>query len=144
MSTRGRPNANNPTAVASTPKTISNWSVMAGATQFSDLMKGRPDTSRPRKLLIGLPPIDAAKPRHSRLFRLCGLFPDGESTPLERIQHVGRQPGYPLQILPGLEGTILETMLHDLLGIVFTDALNNSQFLFSSFVQIHVFRHNIS
>ena len=55
-----------------------------------------------------------------------------------------RQPGYPLQVLPGLEGTILKAMLHDLLGIVFTDALNDHQFLLSSSVQIHVFRHNLS
>jgi hypothetical protein len=30
-------------------------------------------------------------------------------------------------------------MLHDLLGAVFTDALNDTKFLFSSCVQIHVF-----
>jgi hypothetical protein len=35
-------------------------------------------------------------------------------------------------------------MLHDLLGIVFTDALNDTQFLFSSSVEIHAFRHNLS
>ena len=76
--------------------------------------------------------------------KLRSSFADGESATFQRIQHVRRQSGDPLQILPGLEGTILKTMLHDLLGIVFTDALNDSQFLFSSFIQIHVFQDNIS
>jgi hypothetical protein len=35
-------------------------------------------------------------------------------------------------------------MLHNLLGMVFTDALNDGQLLFSRGVQIHVFRHNLS
>jgi hypothetical protein len=61
-----------------------------------------------------------------------GYFPSHCRTmTLESIQHVSRHSGDTLEIFPALELSMLIPIFHDLPGIIFAEALNRHQILFS-------------
>src|SRR5436309_3899653 len=61
---------------------------------------------------------------------------------IQRIHHVPGHSWNPLHVFQTLEWPNLVAILDDLLGMVFTDALNFRKVLLASGVQIKIFGHN--
>src|SRR5438093_13455384 len=82
-----------------------------------------------------------------RIFRRStsgGVGSNSASITPKNVEYDSRHSGNKLQILQTVERPILITIVHDLLGVVFSDAPNAGEFFFSCGIQIKTLRHKIS